>query len=92
MATPFWCIMIDVDEFEPRRSSIVDIANEIITMQETIDYQRLEIIRLRKIEAEYKTLLDESLRHGEAMMGNILKLCLTPVVVEACEENKNAMG
>jgi hypothetical protein len=63
---------------------VVDFAWQVIEMQRTIDAQEREITRLMKIEEDYNSLLDSSIEHGRAMMGNVLKLCMTPGVIEAC--------
>lgn len=75
--------------------NIVALAWQIIEMQRTILEQERKIERLARIEKDYNELLDSSLKHGNAlllMMGNMLKLYMTPGIVEACEvaakENK----
>jgi hypothetical protein len=45
-----------------------------------------------RIEEEYNNLLDSNIQHSQVMMGNLLTLCLTPGVVDACQAaaaNKN---
>jgi len=66
------------------KMNVVDLAWQVIEMQRTIDEQERQITRLMRIEEDYNSLMDSSLEHGRAMMGNVLKLCLTPGVVEAC--------
>lgn len=56
-----------------------------ITKYATIDEQERKITRLMRIEDDYNILLESSIEHGRAMMGNVLKLCMTPGVVEACQ-------
>lgn len=72
--------------------NIVDLAWQIIEMQRTILEQERKIERLARIEKDYNELLDSSLKYGNAMMGNMLKLYMTPGIVKACEvaakENK----
>jgi hypothetical protein len=64
---------------------VVDFAWQVIEMQRTIDAQEREITRFMRIEEDYNKLLDSSMEHGRAMMGNVLKLCMTPGVIEACK-------
>lgn len=72
--------------------NIVNLAWQIIEMHRTILEQEREIARLERIEKDYNELLDSSLKHGSAIMGNVLKMRMTPGVIEACEaaakENK----
>jgi hypothetical protein len=68
--------------------NIVDFAYQILEMQDKIIYLELENSRLSKYEADYNELLNSSLNHNAAMMGNILNLCMTPGVIDACEKNK----
>ena len=63
---------------------IVSLAWQIIEMNNTIQDQASEIAHLKGIKEQYDRLLDADIKHGEAMMGNLLKLCITPGVVEAC--------
>ena len=67
---------------------IVDFAYQIIEMQNRIVDLEIENERLRKYKSDYNDLLDSSLNHSSAMMSNILNLCMTPGVIEACENNK----
>jgi hypothetical protein len=67
---------------------IVDFAYQVIEMNERIRDLEFENSRLRRFEHDYNELLNESLAHSHAMMGNTLKLFLTPGVIEACEKNK----
>lgn len=62
---------------------VVDFAKQILAMQDQIDYQRNEIIRLMGYEQKYNELLDSSLGHSKAIVGGILTLCLKPGVMEA---------
>jgi len=67
---------------------IVGFASQVIEMNERIRDLEFENSRLRRFEHDYNELLNESLAHSHAMMGNTLKLFLTPGVIEACQENK----
>jgi hypothetical protein len=69
---------------------IVDFAYQVIEMDRTIRWQAQEIERLREFEQMYRAELDNSLRHGREMMCNVLRLALTPGVMEACEAAKDA--
>jgi hypothetical protein len=66
---------------------IVDFAHQVIEMNERIRDLEFENSRLRRFEHDYNELLNESLAHSHAMIGNTLKLFLTPGVIEACQEN-----
>jgi alpha-beta hydrolase superfamily lysophospholipase len=67
---------------------VVDFAYQVIEMHERIRDLEFENNRLRQYEHDYHELLNESLAHNQAMMGNTLKLFLTPGVIEACQSNK----
>lgn len=70
------------------KMDIVDFAYQVIEMNERIRDLEFENNRLRRFEHDYNELLNESLAHNQVMMGNTLKLFLTPGVIEACQENK----
>lgn len=67
---------------------VVDFAYQVIEMHERIRDLEFENNRLRQYEHDYHELLHSSLAHNQAMMGNTLKLFLTPGVIEACQSNK----
>lgn len=67
---------------------VVDFAYQVIEMHNKILDLEQENERLRRYEKDYDNLLNESLAHSQAMIGNTLKLFLTPGVVEACQKNK----
>jgi hypothetical protein len=69
--------------------NVVHFAHQVLAMQERIEDLEIENERLRKYEADYHELMNSSLSHNAAMMGNILKLCTTPGVVEACVEHRS---
>jgi len=52
-------------------------------MHRTILDQEREIERLTRIEENYNALLDSSLEHSKAIIGNVLKACEA-----AAKENK----
>jgi hypothetical protein len=70
------------------KMDIVDFAYQVIEMNERIRDLEVENERLRRFEHDYNELLNDSLAHSQVMIGNTLKLFLTPGVIEACEKNK----
>ena len=56
--------------------NVVDFAHEIIAMEEEINYLRAENKQLKEYEEKYTKLLDESIKHGNTMMGYLLKASL----------------
>jgi hypothetical protein len=70
------------------KMDIVDFAYQVIEMDKRIRDLEFENERLRQFEHDYNELLNDSLAHSHAMMGNTLKLFLTPGVIEACQENR----
>jgi hypothetical protein len=66
---------------------VVDFAYQVIEMHERIRDLEIENDRLRRFEHDYNELLNDSLAHSHTMMGNTLRLFLTPGVVEACQAN-----
>ena len=67
--------------------NIVDFAYQVIEMQDRITELEIQNEKLNWYKEEYHNLLESSTQHNQAMMGNILKLCMTPGVVKACQEN-----
>jgi len=61
----------------------IDLAHSILDMEEELARLRNENKRLRWFEEEYHKLLRDSLRYGEKMVANTLKLWMTPGVGEA---------
>lgn len=68
--------------------SAVDMAFDILNMQDELIYLRREVERLKVYEKDYHELLSASIKHGEQMMVNLLDLVMTPGVVEACVKNR----
>lgn len=64
--------------------SVVDFANQILDMHFELQRLRDENEDLRKYRKDYMDLLNRDIKHGEEMMGGLLKLALTPGVIEAC--------
>lgn len=71
---------------------VVDFAHQVIEMHNRITALEQENERLRQYKKDYNDVLNESLAHSQAMIGNTLKLFLTPGVVEACQKNKTFHG
>ena len=65
----------------------VKIAHNILNMDDRIARLEAEVARLKWFENAYNELLQSSVSHGETMMNNILKLAMTPGVIEACKAN-----
>ena len=59
-----------------RPINIVTLAYEILDMQAEILLLRKENERLKDYENKYNKLVDESIQHGNVMMGNLLKASL----------------
>jgi hypothetical protein len=57
---------------------VVDFAWQIINMDRLIKAQNKELERLKDIEEKYNKLLDDSIHHGEVMMGITLELLVKP--------------
>ena len=79
--------MLDEDDYKPRKVGIVDFAYQILEMNTTITRQQRELDRLYEIEEKYNKLLDDSISHNRHMIGSLLKLAMTPGVVESCAEH-----
>jgi len=63
--------------------SAIAFAEEVLAMSREISYLRKEVARLRHYEAEYNTLVCDSIRHSNKMMTNTLGIVMTPGVSEA---------
>lgn len=61
----------------------VTFANEILAMSRELDSLRNEVARLKHYEAEYNTLVRDSIRHSHKMMANTMDLIMRPGVSEA---------
>jgi hypothetical protein len=71
------------------KMDIVDFAYQVIEMNQRISDLEFENNCLRRFEHDYNELLNESLAHSHAMIGNTLKLFLTPGVIEACQKKQH---
>lgn len=63
----------------------VTFAEEILAMSRELDYLRKEVSRLKHYEAEYNTLVRDSIRHSEQSTINTLNLLKVPGVSEALQ-------
>jgi hypothetical protein len=68
-------------------TKLVDFAYDIIEMQERITRLEMENEQLRWFKEEFHNLLKSSEQQHDTMMGNLLQLCITPGVIEACQKN-----
>lgn len=75
-------------EREEHYPSVIDMAYEIVDMQKEIQYLRSENKRLKGYEEKYTKLLDDSMKHGKEMAGNMLKCLLVPGVIEKVSKSK----
>lgn len=69
------------DDFEPLA---VKVARETLEMHHELVRLRDENKKLREYYKRYLELLNADVEHGQHMMGGLLKLALTPGVMEAC--------
>ena len=79
---------IEDEEFNPslrssRRSLLVDLAQEILAMDEENCRLRMEVEELTKYRNLYQEELDRGLAHSQYMVGGLLKMAMTPGVVDA---------
>jgi len=68
---------------------VVDFAYQIINMQRRIEELEFKLQRVSKYEEEYRTILDSSTKHSEAMMRNTIKMLLTPGVMDKMTKSKH---
>ena len=64
-------------KYVKEEKTIVDYAQDILFMHNELRGAKREIQRLQKIEKEYLKLLDNSIKHSDIMMTNLLKATLT---------------
>ncbi len=60
------------------KSTTLNFAYEIIGMQRRIDFLTAENDRLKEIEDKYNKLLNDSIKHGNVMMGNLVSAIINP--------------
>jgi len=64
---------------------VVKMARQILDMHNELNELRAENAILREYEAKYRAEVREGVKHGEKMMVNLMDLCLTPGVIDACK-------
>jgi xylose isomerase len=64
--------------------NVLAFAHEIIDMQRRIEHLEAENMELLRYREEYFDLLNGNIEHSREMMGGMLRLALTPGVMEAC--------
>ena len=67
---------------------VVDFARQIIAMDDRICELEIENSELRGYRQKYTQSLRDGVAHGEAVMGGLLKIALTPGIMEACAAAK----
>lgn len=70
--------------------SIVDMAHEIIDMDDELNYLRGEVIRLKEYEKKYFQLLQDSTAHNHHMVLGMLDLAMKPGVMGAISNANKA--
>lgn len=65
--------------------NVVTFAEDILSMSRELGYLRKEVARLKRYEAEYTTLVRDSIRHSEQSTINTLNLLKVPGVSEALQ-------
>lgn len=68
-------------------TNIVNIAYQIIRMHKTILRQKQQIIELEEYRKNYIELLNNSVKHGDKMMHNMLQILMIDGVSEAIVNN-----
>lgn len=66
---------------------IVDFAYQILDMAQKIHEQEVELKKLREYKKRREDELEDSLRNAREYHGNMMKMLLTPGVVDALERN-----
>lgn len=66
----------DEEYFEPKKTSAVDMAYEIVDMHRLIQKLSDEVEDLREYKQKYFDLLNGSIEHGEKMIGGLLTLAM----------------
>lgn len=77
------------EDFTPLLS-VVDLAKQILQMNNTILQQKEELERLKGYEKKYNDLLNDSLSHSKTMIGNTVKMLMVPGVGEVFAKNAKA--
>lgn len=66
----------EYDDEPPRRSSAIDMAYEIVDMHRKLERLQGEVFELQEYKQKYFDLLNQSVAHGEHMIGGLLTLAL----------------
>ncbi len=69
--------------------NVVDLARQILSMDERILELEIENARLREVEQRYNQLLDSSLETSRQSAANWLKVLSTPGVIAAIQGEKS---
>lgn len=72
--------------------NVLGFAYQVIEMQERINQLEREKTDLLWFKQEYHNLMDSSIKHNRTMMENIIKICVTPGVIEACKQERTFMN
>lgn len=62
---------------------VVQIARDVLDMQDELDILRDEVEYLREYKRKYAELLDESIGHSQQMVFGMLELAMKPGVMDA---------
>jgi len=71
------------------RKRLRTVAYDILYACDMMDAQEDEIAKLRKELAFYKDMAAESVKHGNAMFGQMLEVMLTPGVADCMVQNQS---
>jgi hypothetical protein len=72
---------------QDRFHAVVDVAADILEMHRELVWLQEERERLLEVEKKYGKLLTETIAHNDVMIGNTVKLLLTPGVVQAVRKD-----
>lgn len=70
--------------------NVVEFAWQIVNMDRTLQAQKAKIAELEQYRKDYFELLNSSMKHNDAMMGNLLKVIMTDGVSREFMENGKA--
>lgn len=70
--------------------NVVEFAYQIVDMHKTLNKQKAQIVELEQYRKDYFELLNSSMKHNDAMMGNLLKVIMTDGVSQAFAKNGKA--
>lgn len=69
---------------------VVDMAYQVIEMDRELQRLRSDKVELIELRKKYMELLNGSIAHGEHMIGGLLKIALTPGVMDAIEQHNSS--